>query len=186
MPHHRAARIDRWALCLCTALLVFLRADAVQAQDRQNADWSGQRETTWRDGGGRLILEQSGTTVTGRDSLYDGRIEAVAEGRVLRDKWFEEGRSGHFELVQSQDGNSFAGRFDGNELWTGGRTAASGIVFAADQSGPARTMCSFLAASNGAADGVSMRCVSLSGSCCRWTMTSRSPRESNARECSSG
>ncbi len=134
-------------------LFVSIWADAAQAQDRQTADWSGQWETTWRDGGGRLILEQSGTTVTGRYPLFDGRIEAVAEGRVLRGEWFEEGRSGSFELVQSQDGNSFAGRFDGNEWWTGGRTAESGIVFAADQSSPARTMRSFLAASNGAADG---------------------------------
>ncbi len=151
MPRLGAPRIGTWALGLCTALLVLLWASAAPAQT--TADWSGQWETTWRDGGGRLILEQSGARVTGRYPLFDGRVEGVAEGRVLRGEWFEDGQSGQFELVQSQDGNSFAGRFDGNEWWTGGRTAESGIVFATDQSSPAATMRSFLAAANGAVDG---------------------------------
>lgn len=85
------------------------------APAQTTADWSGQWETTWRDGGGRLILEQSGARVTGRYPLFGGRIEGVAEGRVLWGEWFEDGQPGQFELVQSQDGNSFAGRFDGNE-----------------------------------------------------------------------
>jgi small-conductance mechanosensitive channel len=128
-------------------------ATATLAQDSDPADWTGQWETTWRDGGGRLILEQTGATVTGSYPLFDGRIEGTAEGRVLRGQWFEDGQSGTFEIVQSQNGQSFAGRFDGTEWWTGGRAFESDIVFDVDQSSPAAVMRSFLAAANGAVDG---------------------------------
>jgi hypothetical protein len=73
---------------LCAGLVVLLCATSVLAQDGAPADWAGEWETEWRDGGSRLILEQDGANVTGSYPLFDGRVEATAEGRVLRGQWF--------------------------------------------------------------------------------------------------
>ena len=146
-------RRDMWSMGVLALVAALFLASVATAQDSDIADWSGQWETTWRDGGGRLILEQDGRTVTGSYPLFDGRVEGVADGRVLSGEWFEDGQTGQFELVQSQDGMSFAGRFDGAEWWTVGRTLESGIVFTKDQTSPSTVMRSFLAAANGAMDG---------------------------------
>lgn len=127
---------------------------AARAQEGPPADWSGTWDTRWRDGGARLILEQDGRTVTGSYPLYSGRIEAQADGRTLRGRWIEDGRSGNFVFVQSQDGASFAGRFGSGEWWTGSRAAADLVQsVAVDQSSPMATMRSFLTAANQAVDG---------------------------------
>jgi len=135
-------------------LLLALQAVPSLAQDGADVDWSGTWETRWRDGGARVILEQDGGTVSGLYPLFGGRIEATATGRVLSGRWVQEDREGDFEFVQSQDGQSFAGRFGSGEWWTGAR-AATVLVDGAlvDQSSPMATMRSFLTAANQAADG---------------------------------
>lgn len=135
-------------------LLGLLCATASLAQQDAPADWSGTWETRWRDGGARVIMEQDGSTVTGSYPLFGGRIEAEATGRALHGRWLENDRAGSFTFVQSQNGQSFTGRFDSGEWWTGARAASVlADIVAADQSSPMATMRSFLIASNKAADG---------------------------------
>src|SRR6056297_4065674 len=134
-------------------LFIFVAAPSL-AQDGPPVDWSGTWETHWRDGGARVIIEEDGGTVSGLYPVFGGRIEATATGRVLSGRWVQEDREGDFEFVQSQDGQSFAGRFGSGEWWTGAR-AATVLVDGApvDQSSPMATMRSFLTAANQAADG---------------------------------
>lgn len=155
MPLPVSTSLARGCLTRLRAVLfLVLCATASMAQDSGTADWSGQWETRWRDGGARLLLDQNGDTVTGLYPLFDGRIEARATGRELRGRWMQEDRSGSFVFVQSQDGRSFTGRFDSGEWWTGAH-AATVLVDSVpvDQSSPMATMRSFLTASNQAADG---------------------------------
>jgi len=86
-------------------------------------DWSGVWETQWRNGGAVVYLKQDGDQVQGRYPLFDGKIEGVAEGRRLKGTWVEAaGREGGFIFALADDGNSFMGRFDSGEWWTGQRT----------------------------------------------------------------
>lgn len=85
--------------------------------------WSGEWITNWRDDGDHLVLRQEGNRVTGRYPLYDGRIEAEAEGRILRGHWSQATESGRFIFVLDRDGQSFAGRYDEGEWWSGARTS---------------------------------------------------------------
>jgi len=134
-----------FALCLC---MLCLHPGAVAAQETV-ADWSGTWDSRWRDGGATIILQQEGSRVFGSYPLFEGRIEAEAEGRRLTGRWIEGERSGQFLFVQSRDGDSFSGRFDTGEWWTGlrtGREAARRLDV--DQSSPMATMRSFLIAAN--------------------------------------
>ena len=153
----RAIALAKTAARLLVAFLVLALCwpgDTAHAQEGPSADWSGTWDTLWRDGGARLILEQDGRTVTGSYPLYSGRIEAQAVGRTLRGRWIEDGRSGNFVFVQSQDGASFAGRFGSGEWWTGSRAAADLVQsVVVDQSSPMAAMRSFLTAANQAVDG---------------------------------
>src|SRR5271155_1882384 len=105
-------------------ILVLLAALLACSAASANGLWSGYWTTTWRDGGGRLLLEQQGDHVIGTYPLYGGRIEAVASGRRLDGKWFEGERSGGFVFVMDQDGQSFSGRYDTGEWWTGARSTS--------------------------------------------------------------
>lgn len=153
----RAIALAKPAARLLVAFLVLALCwpgAAARAQEGPPADWSGTWDTLWRDGGARLILEQDGRTVTGSYPLYSGRIEAQAVGRTLRGRWIEDGRSGNFVFVKSQDGVSFAGRFGSGEWWTGSRAAADLVQsVVVDQSSPMAAMRSFLTAANQAVDG---------------------------------
>lgn len=121
---------------------------------QESVDWTGEWETLWRGGGARVILQQEGTEVTGTYPLYNGRIEAVAIGRELRGRWIEEKASGDFVFALSQDGQTFAGRFESGEWWTGIRSDTdTSSARISDQSSPMATMRSFLVASNAAVDG---------------------------------
>lgn len=80
-----------------------------------DAPWSGTWNTSFGSGngtlGGRLILNQSGSSVTGID--YNGTVIATVQGNSLSGTWFDSSAIGHeigvFELVLSQDANSFTG-----------------------------------------------------------------------------
>lgn len=147
----RSTRVS--TLMLFALFLASLFAFAAEAQDSAPVDWSGTWESSWRDGGARLILEQDGAAVTGTYPLFDGRIEAVAQGRELRGRWIQAERSGTFLFVQSRDGRSFAGRFGSGEWWTGARAVGEIANIAVDQSSPQAVMGGFLASANEAADG---------------------------------
>jgi hypothetical protein len=83
-------------------------------------DWTGIWHTRWRNGGAVLELQQEGRRVTGTYPLYDGRIEAAIQGRLLVGDWIEPTRRGGFIFTMAPDGQSFMGRFDSGEWWTGG------------------------------------------------------------------
>jgi small-conductance mechanosensitive channel len=122
---------------------------AIQAHAQNLADWSGEWDSRWRGGGARLSLQQTGETVSGAYPLYSGKIEATVVGRELRGRWIEKGRSGSFVFVQSSDGQTFSGRFESGEWWTGSRTSlASAPKFLIDQHLPETTLRSFLQAMN--------------------------------------
>jgi small-conductance mechanosensitive channel len=115
---------------------------------RAEGAWAGDWATTWRDGGAFLHLDQHGDAVTGVYPLYGGRIEATAHGPRLEGHWFEGARTGSFIFVLGRDGNSFSGRYDSGEWWTGARTAApeDGGVF--DLSSPRAAFGHFVVAAN--------------------------------------
>jgi MscS family membrane protein len=109
------------------------------------ADWAGEWNSRWRDGGAKLILEQEGDRVWGTYPLYNGRIEGVVNGRELRGQWIEERQSGSFVFLQSRDGNSFSGRFESGEWWTGARSGISeDHRLSVDQSKPELTLKAFM------------------------------------------
>lgn len=113
------------------------------------ADWNGVWDTKWRGGGAQIRFEQTGTEVKGVYPLYNGRIEAKADGQKLVGRWFEGDRQGEFSFVQAPDGASFMGRFASAtaEWWTGVRvTAVEGI--GVDQTNPMTVMRSFLQTMN--------------------------------------
>ena len=90
----------------------------------QNADapWSGDWQTYWRGGGAILHFTQSELEVSGTYPLYEGKVEALVRGRQLEGRWFEQsGREGQFLFVMSPDQQTFMGRFDSGEWWTGNR-----------------------------------------------------------------
>ena len=141
---------------LLRLLFVFLMVawPMLGAAQEAVADWSGNWDSRWRDGGARLILDQEGARVTGSYPLHGGRIEARARGRTLEGRWIEGDRSGSFLFVQSRDGNSFAGRFEAGEWWTGMRADTDAAQqLRVDQSSPMATMRSFLTAANMAGPG---------------------------------
>lgn len=109
----------RWRRLMAAFALWLLLPLAAAAE----GPWSGEWITNWRDDGDHLVLRQEGDRVTGRYPLYDGRIEAVAEGRILRGNWSQGRESGRFIFVLDRDGQSFAGRYDEGEWWTGARTS---------------------------------------------------------------
>lgn len=109
---------------LLAAMLLMLSFSAAA-----EGPWSGEWITTWRDDGDHLILRQEGDRVTGTYPLYGGRIEAVAEGRTLQGSWSQGMEGGRFVFVLDRGSNSFTGRYDDGEWWTGAR--ASGPAGAA-------------------------------------------------------
>jgi MscS family membrane protein len=111
----------------------------------ESADWSGDWDSRWRDGGAKLSLQQEGDRVWGEYPLYQGRIEAKVIGRELHGEWIEPKNRGSFIFRQNRDGNSFSGRFESGEWWTGARSQgdASQISWI-DQSRPEFTLRTFM------------------------------------------
>lgn len=153
------------ACCLLAWCLLVGSARDVLGQERDDAvaeqasaaapvDWSGEWNSRWRDGGAKLVLRQEGNRVWGTYPLYNGRIEAVADGRELKGEWIEEKQAGTFVFLQSRDGGSFSGRFESGEWWTGARSGGGGRVAPAiDQSKPELTLRGFLNVMNNVGSG---------------------------------
>jgi small-conductance mechanosensitive channel len=128
-----------------TILAVLL---TVSGTARADGPWSGTWATQWRDGGARLLLDQQGDKVTGSYPLYGGRIAATADGSRLEGRWFEGDQSGSFVFVMGRDGDSFTGRYDTGEWWTGGRTTGSAIAITSDLSSPREVFRRFIVSGN--------------------------------------
>lgn len=105
-------------------LIALLSAEPAWTQ-RAMVDWTGNWDTTWQDGGVRLDLEQSGSTVTGRYPVLAGLIEGVVRDRLLVGTWSDASGEGTFVFAMGPDGQSFMGRFGSGEWWTGERVLAS-------------------------------------------------------------
>lgn len=134
-----------WQLGLCQEEIDNTNNKSPVALTNGPANWAGEWNSRWRDGGAKLILEQEGDRVWGTYPLYNGRIEGVVKGRELRGQWIEERQSGSFVFLQSRDGNSFSGRFESGEWWTGARSGISeGNRLAVDQSKPELTLKAFM------------------------------------------
>lgn len=125
--------------------------------EEPSAEWTGTWQTQWRGGGAILRLRQAGGTVTGTYPLYEGTVEGSVTGRGLNGRWKEaSGRSGEFFFVLAPDGETFMGRFESGEWWTGSRLSnlADYLPSTAVLSSPRETLRSFLTAANSARGGV--------------------------------
>ncbi|UPY38205.1 mechanosensitive ion channel domain-containing protein [Sediminicoccus sp. KRV36] len=125
-------------------LLLMLPLAAAAAE----GPWAGAWTTSWRDDGDQLTLEQQGERVTGSYPLYGGRIEAVAEGRTLRGTWTEGTQRGQFIFVMDRDGNSFSGRYDEGEWWTGARHDGSPMTTGLNLTTPRDAFRQFIVSGN--------------------------------------
>jgi small-conductance mechanosensitive channel len=115
---------------------------------RADGPWAGTWDTRWRDGGARMELKQDGDHVVGEYPLYGGRIEGTASGDRLNGHWTEGKATGAFVFVLDRKGNSFAGRYDTGEWWTGARTDKPDPTPRPNLTNPRATMQSFTVASN--------------------------------------
>jgi len=75
------------------------------------------------------------------------------QGRELRGQWTEGPRSGQVTFVMAPDGQSFMGRFETGEWWTGARVQAAVSGVALDQAGARQALRSFVMAGNAARSG---------------------------------
>jgi len=137
----------RLLLAACLMVLASLPAWAAELS------WTGQWDTRWRDGGARMELQQQGGQVTGSYPAYGGQIDATVQGRELHGQWTEGPRSGQITFVMAPDGQSFMGRFETGEWWTGARVQAAGGGVALDQAGARQALRSFVMAGNAARSG---------------------------------
>lgn len=142
------------SLILRTTLTVFIWL-SIPVASAQQADWTGEWDSTWRDRGARITLEQNEGHVTGSYMLYGGTIEGIADGRELRGTWKEGGRQGQFVAVMSADDLTFTARFATGEWMTGIRVISDNQFLGQelDQSLPAMTMYHFLSIMNAVGPG---------------------------------
>lgn len=130
-------------------LLVLLAVNVLPAMAASSdPSWTGTWNTRWRQGGARMALQQEGSHVHGNYLSYDGSIEGEVQGRTLKGRWIQGERSGGIEFVLSTDGQSFMGRFDTGEWWTGGRIPGSPEALGLDQRGPRQVLRTFVDAGN--------------------------------------
>ncbi len=133
--------------CICLVLLASLPAWAAEPS------WTGHWDTRWRDGGARMDIDEQNNKVVGAYPAYGGRIEGTAQGRELHGRWIEGLRSGEITFVLAPDGQSFMGRFETGEWWTGARVQGpvGGVVL--DQAGARQALRTFVMAGNAARAG---------------------------------
>jgi MscS family membrane protein len=143
-----ASRFNRGRLWMAATLLAATMGSV--PSHAADPSWTGVWDTRWRDGGARMELLQSGAKVSGQYSAYGGQITGEVDGRELKGRWIEGGRSGGIDFVLAPDGQSFMGRFDTGEWWTGGRITKSAAESLIDQSGARETLKSFIDAGNAA------------------------------------
>jgi len=143
----RARGLCPWA-CFFAPLVLLISAGLIPSAHAQPADWAGPWETRWQGGGTTIEFTQNGNTVTGAYPLYDGRIEATADGLTLTGRWIQPEREGRFTFTQSRDGQSFIGRYDNGDWWNGSRDLAQHRQDPAVLTTPRDTLRSLLAAGN--------------------------------------
>jgi len=131
----------------CFLLLLSIFVMAALPSVAQNF-WAGTWETHWATGSARMLLSQDGSRVSGSYPLLSGQIEAAAEGKLLRGRWSEDQREGSFEFILAEDGQSFIGRRDGVEWWTGARNQRPQTQMVGSSDTPRSTLRSFLNAGN--------------------------------------
>lgn len=144
----------RFPLLLRAIALLLAGLVCAPVAARAGGEWDGSWETHWRGGGVRLVLEQDGDRVTGRYPLYEGRIEATANGRHLTGRWIEGEHYGHFEFVMARDAQTFAGRYNGGEWWTGERAQRLKIINPVGLGSPRDAVIHFVSAGNVARTGM--------------------------------
>ena len=105
----------RLLIAVCVALLASPPTWAAEPS------WTGQWDTRWREGGARMELRQQGGKVSGACPAYGGQIDGTVQGRELQGQWTEGPRSGQVRFAMAPDGQSFMGRFETVEWWTGAR-----------------------------------------------------------------
>ncbi len=135
---------------LLIAIAVLLAALPAWAAE---LSWTGQWDTRWREGGARMELRQRDNQVTGSYPAYGGAIEGTVQGRELRGTWTEGPRSGQVTFVLAPDGQSFMGRFETGEWWTGARAEAVVGGVALDQAGARQALRTFVMAGSAARSG---------------------------------
>jgi MscS family membrane protein len=141
----------RASMVLCCVLLYGCLGSVSAAFAQPTLDWTGKWGTKWRGGSAELVLKQTGDVVTGRYEVYQGHIEAKANGSQLVGRWTEGDASGDFIFAMSPDGSSFMGRYTGatGEWWTGIREEANTYPkVVVDQSSPMLAMSTFIRAMN--------------------------------------
>lgn len=116
------------------------------------AIWQGSWETNWPGGRARITFEQDGTKISGTYPLLSGKIEGIAEGGQIRGNWSEVTREGSLHFILSEDGQSFVGRRDGAEWWTGRRSTRGTETIIGNAETPRSTLRSFLNAGNAGRD----------------------------------
>jgi MscS family membrane protein len=134
-------------------LIGFVGAPGIFSAQAAEPSWTGQWDTRWRDGGARMFLQEREDKVAGEYPAYGGRIEGDVRGRELTGHWIEGPRSGGLDFVLAPDGQSFMGRFDNGEWWTGGRVVPSSSTVIVDQSGVRESLRTFVESGNAARHG---------------------------------
>lgn len=78
-----------------------------------NKDWTGEWQTNW----GKMILKQSGNTITGSYGNNGGKIQATMQDTKIVGTWMvgptyrPPEHAGELELTVDTDGNSFTGKW---------------------------------------------------------------------------
>jgi len=153
-----ARRNDRWYVSLWRVAIIAIVAIVCltgrnEAARADRVSWSGTWDTRWRESGAKMELTQRGAEVFGNYPVYGGRIEGKVEGRVLRGQWIEGARSGAITFVLAPDGQTFMGRFDTGEWWTGGRSNNQEASVPLDQTGAREALRTFIMAGNAVRSG---------------------------------
>ena len=133
-----------------TALLVLaLVAWPTSVAAQTSSSWTGRWESCWIDGCTIMDLVQTGDSVRGTYSLYDGVIEGTVDGRVLTGAWTEPDDGGTVEFTLSPDGQTFFGRDGVGDWWNGGRLPEGNVETATPRTGdPREALLSFLTGMN--------------------------------------
>jgi len=129
-----------WRPWTIAALLVLTVQTA-----RADGAWDGFWESYSFGDDAYLSLRQEGATVTGIYFPYDGRIEGVAKGSVLRGTWRSPNGSGTLVFTLSPDGRQFSGVVDSGEWWNGRRIEEHDIeALSIDLTSPSHAIRSFM------------------------------------------
>lgn len=111
---------------------------AIDPAGKAGSSWSGTFMTTWQGGGHdvRMVLVQSGSSVTGTYDYSDGTISGTVAGNRLTGIWTEDkgDSKGPVEFELAEDGRTFSGwwAYEGDDFsatrkeapsWTGIRVS---------------------------------------------------------------